>query len=29
MLEYDEHITRNVLSGKCPKEEGIIKTLKL
>ena len=29
MLEYDEHVTRNVLSGKTPKEEGIIKTLKL
>lgn len=29
MVEYDEHITRNVLSGKCPKEEGVIKTIKL
>ena len=29
MLEYDEHITRNVLSGKTPKEEGVIKTLKI
>lgn len=29
MLEYDEHVTRNVLSGKTPKEEGVIKTLKI
>lgn len=29
MLEYDEHMTRNVLSGKTPKEEGVIKTLKI
>lgn len=29
MLEYDEHVTINVLSGKTPKEEGIIRTLKI
>lgn len=29
MLEFDEHITWNVLSGKTPKEEGVIKTIKL
>lgn len=29
MLEYDEHVTINVLSGKTPKEEGIIKTIKI
>lgn len=29
MLEYDEHITRNILSGKTPKEEGVIKTFKI
>jgi major vault protein len=29
MLEYDEHVTINILSGKTPKEEGIIKTLQI
>lgn len=29
MLEYDEHVTINILSGKTPKEEGVIKTLKI
>lgn len=29
MLEYDEHVTVNILSGKTPKEEGVIKTLKI
>jgi len=29
MLEYDEHFTVNILSGKTPKEEGVIKTLKI
>lgn len=29
MLDYNEHVTRNVLSGKTPKEEGVIKTLKI
>lgn len=29
MLEFDEHATINILSGKTPKVEGIIKTLKI
>ncbi len=29
MLEYDEHVTINVLSGHTPKEEGVVNTIKL
>jgi len=29
MLEFDEHITKSILSGSTPKKEGIVKTLAL